>query len=59
MSQSTKQSKLQIQDIFQLVELNEAQQMQVKGSAELLTNTRYYWGGVGIERLEIYQIQGL
>jgi phage tail-like protein len=27
--------------------------------AELLTNTRYYWEGDGIDMLEIYQIEGL
>lgn len=39
--------------------LDDAVQEQITGGPELLTNTRYYWEGDGIDRLEIYQIEGL
>jgi hypothetical protein len=59
MSQALKQSKIQILDLPQLAELNKSQQRQVRGGAELLTTTRYYFEADGLDELQIYQIEGL
>lgn len=54
-------SKIKIEELAlsEISPLNAEEIKRVVGGAELLTNTRYYWEGDGIDKLEIYQIEGI